>query len=121
MTVNNQMHQEISQCANLGSAMGTAIIGLVLILGVINGLYAAVDQTFPNEFTKDEIKGNLTHYTETFKHSNLTGLRENEKSNAFKIVNITISYEMKTNFDFISLIFLIGLISSLFIKPLKQK
>jgi MFS family permease len=111
----------LSTCSSLGSSMGTAIIGLVLILGVINGLYAAVDQTFPNEFTKDDIKQNLTHYTETFKHTNLTGLRENEKTNAFKIVNITIINEMKTTFDFISLIFLIGLISSLFIKPLKQK
>jgi len=111
----------LSTCSSLGSSMGTAIIGLVLILGVINGLYAAVDQTFPNEFTKDEIKQNLTHYTETFKHTNLTGLRENEKSNAFKIVNITISNEMQSTFNFISLIFLIGLISSLFIKPLKQK
>ena len=111
----------LSTCSSLGSSMGTAIIGLVLILGVMNGLYAAVDQTYPNEFTKDEIKGNLTHYTETFKHTNLTGIRENEKSNAFKIINITISKEMKTTFDFISLIFLIGLISSLFIKPLKQK
>lgn len=111
----------LSTCSSLGSSMGTAIIGLVLILGVINGLYSAVDQTFPNEFTKEQIKENLTHYTETFKHTNLTGLKENEKSKAFKVVNITISKEMQATFDFISLIFLIGLISSLFIKPLKQK
>lgn len=75
----------LSTCSSLGSSMGTVILGLVLILGVINGFYAAVDQTFPNEFTKDDIKQNLTHYTETFKHTNLTGLRENEKSTPFKL------------------------------------
>ena len=46
----------MSTSSNLGTSMGTAIIGIVLILGTINGIYMAVDQTFPNEFSKSEIK-----------------------------------------------------------------
>lgn len=111
----------LSTFSSLGSSMGTAIIGIILILGVINGIYMAVDETYPNVFTKDEIKQNLTHYTEKAKTTNLTVLKENEKSNAFKIVNRTISNAMQSTFDFISLIFLMGLIMSLFIKPLKEK
>lgn len=44
----------MSTSASLGSSMGTAIIGLVLILGTLNGLYAAVDQNFPNQFSKNQ-------------------------------------------------------------------
>ncbi len=111
----------ISTSSSLGSSMGTAIIGLILILGIVNGIYTAVDQTFPNEFSNDQIKQNLTQYTEKLKTTNITGLKGNETSTAYKLVNRTISNAMKTTFDFVSLIFLLGLIFSLFIKPLKQK
>ena len=111
----------ISTSASLGSSMGTAIIGIILILGIINGIYSAVDQTFPNQFTKEEIKQNLTQYTQKMKTTNITGLKGNETSTAYKIVNKTIANAMKTTFDFVSIIFLIGFIISLYIKPLKRK
>lgn len=111
----------ISTSSSLGTSMGTAIIGLVLILGFVNGIYTAVDQTYPNEFSKDQIKQNLTLYTEKLKTTNITIIKENETSNAYKLVNKTISKAMQTTFDFVSLIFLVGLICSLFIKPLKEQ
>jgi hypothetical protein len=49
----------MSTSANMGSSMGTAIIGVVLLLGILNGLYAAVDQNFPNEFSKIKLTSNL--------------------------------------------------------------
>jgi EmrB/QacA subfamily drug resistance transporter len=111
----------ISTSASLGSSMGTAIIGLILILGIINGIYIAVDQTFPNQFTKDQIKQNLVFYDEKMKTTNITGLKNNETSTAYKIINKTVSNAMKTTFDFVSIIFLIGFLISLYIKPLKEK
>jgi EmrB/QacA subfamily drug resistance transporter len=111
----------ISTSANLGSSLGTAIIGIILILGTINGIYLAVDQTFPNEFTKDEIKQNLTLYTQKMKTTNITALKNNQTSTAYTIVNKTISTAMKAAFDFVSIIFLIGFLISLYIKPLKRK
>jgi EmrB/QacA subfamily drug resistance transporter len=111
----------ISTSASLGSSMGTAIIGIILILGIINGIYTAVDQTFPNEFTKDEIKQGLTLYTQKMGTTNITSLKGNETSTAYTIVNKTINNAMKTAFDFVSVIFLIGFICSLYIKPLKEK
>ena len=71
--------------------MGTAIIGIILILGTINGIYMAVNQTFPNEFTKIEIKQNLTLYTQKMKTTNITALKNNQTSIAYTIVNKTIS------------------------------
>jgi hypothetical protein len=54
----------MSTSASLGSSMGTAIIGLVLILETLNGLYAAVDQNFPTQFSKNQIDQKLTVYEE---------------------------------------------------------
>jgi EmrB/QacA subfamily drug resistance transporter len=110
----------ISTSASLGTSMGTAIIGIILILGIINGINTAVDQTFPHEFTKDQIKQNLTQYTEKMKTTNITALKNNETSTEYIIVNKTVSNAMKTTFDFVSIIFLIGFLISLYIKPLKQ-
>ncbi len=111
----------MSTSASLGSSMGTALIGVVLILGTISGIYMAVDQSFPNEYSKEDIKQNLTFWNDKMKTTNITGLKANETSIAFTIVNTTISDAMKTAFDFVSIIFLIGFIISLYIKPLKRK
>jgi hypothetical protein len=111
----------LSTSASLGSSMGTAIIGIILILGVINGIYVAVDQTFPNEFSKSEIKQNLSLYEEKMHTTNITALKTNETSIAYTLVNKTVSNAMKTAFDFVSIIFLIGFIFSLFIKPLERQ
>jgi EmrB/QacA subfamily drug resistance transporter len=111
----------MSTSSNLGTSMGTAIIGIVLILGTINGIYMAVDQTFPNEFSKSEIKQNLTQYEQTMKTTNITGLKANQTSTAYTIVNTTISNAMRSAFDFVSLIFLIGFLISLYIRPMKEK
>ncbi len=111
----------ISTSASLGSSMGTAIIGIILILGIINGINTAVDQTFPNQFTKEEIKQNLTLYTQKMKTTNITTLKGNETSIAYTIVNKTINNAMKTTFDFVSIIFFIGFLISLYIKPLKRQ
>jgi len=111
----------MSMSSSLGSSMGTAIIGIILILGIINGIYVAVDQTFPNEFSKNDIKNNLTVYEHKMKQTNITALKNNETSIAYKIINKTVSDAMKTTFSFVSIIFLIGFIISLFIRPMNEK
>lgn len=111
----------LSTSASLGTSLGTAIIGIVLILGIINGINTAVDQSFPNEFDKDQIKQNLTLYDEKMKTTNITGLKNNETSIAYTIVNTTVKDAMKTTFDFVTVIFFIGFLISLYIKPLKEK
>lgn len=112
----------MSASANLGSSMGTAIIGIILIIGTINGLYATYDQIYPNQFTKSEIDQKLAIYQEK-KNSTTTFnvLKENENYTLYTIVNETVRNAMKTAFDFIFIIFLISFIISLFIKPLKLK
>jgi len=110
----------MSTSASLGSAMGTAIIGLVLILGTINGLYAAVDQNTPNQFSKNQINQKLTLYEEKVGTTHQV-IESNKSTILYTIINDTVKNAMKTAFEFISSIFLISFIISLFIKPLKRK
>jgi len=112
----------MSTSANLGSSMGTAIIGIILIIGTINGLYATYDQIYPNQFTKSEIDQKLAIYQEK-KNTTTTFnvLKGNENFTLYTIVNKTVRNAMKTAFDFVFIIFLISFIISLFIKPLKLK
>jgi len=63
----------------------------------------------------------LTLYTQKMKTTNITALKNNQTSTAYTIVNKTISTAMKAAFDFVSIIFLIGFLISLYIKPLKRK
>ncbi len=60
-------------------------------------------------------------YTKKMKTTNITAIKNNQTSIAYTIVNKTISSAMKAVFDFVSIIFLIGFIISLYIKSLKRK
>ncbi len=110
----------MSTSASLGTAMGTAIIGVVLILATINGLYSAFDQTYPNQFSHNEINQKFNLYEKKVNTTHEV-LEENRNSTLNSIVNETVANAMKTVFEFVSIIFLISFIISLFIKPLKRK
>ena len=110
----------MSTSASLGSSMGTAIIGVVLILATFNGLYSAFDQTYPNQFSKQQINQKFTIYEEKTNTTHEV-LKGKGNSTLYTIVNKTVRNAMKTVFEFISIIFLISFIISLFIKPLKRK
>lgn len=110
----------MSTSSSLGTSMGTAIIGVVLILATINGLYSAFDQTYPNQFSKNEINQKFTIYEEKINttHDVLTG---SKNSTLYTIVNRTVRNAMKTVFDFVSILFLVSFLISLFIRPVKRK
>ena len=105
--------------ANLGSSIGTALIGVVLLLGTFSGLSTAVQQNFPNEYSKQEVQQNLMTWIEKMKTVDIQGLKENEKSTAYIVVNSTLSSAMKSAFDSVSIVMLLGFILSLFLRPPK--
>ena len=110
----------MSTSASLGTSVGTALIGVVLILATINGLYSAYDQTYPNQFTKTQINEKLSIYEEKVNTTHEV-LQKNQNTTLYTIVNDTIKSAMRTVFEFISIIFLISFIISLFIQPVKRK
>ncbi|MGB9937484.1 MAG: MFS transporter [Methanobacterium sp.] len=109
----------MSTFANLGSSMGTAVIGIILIIGIFSGLSSAVNQVYPGEFTKEEIQQNIGGWVQKMQTTDIPGLKSDKASSIFKIVDLTITNAMKITFYFVSVIFLIGFITSLFIRPFK--
>jgi EmrB/QacA subfamily drug resistance transporter len=110
----------MSTSSSLGASMGTAIIGVVLILATINGLYASFDQTYPNQFSNEEINEKFLFY-EQKNDTTYNYLEKNQNSTLKIVVNQTVKNAMKIVFEFITFIFLISFIVSLFIHPLKRK
>lgn len=110
----------MSTSASLGTSIGTALIGVVLILATINGLYASFDQTYPNQFSKGEINEKYLFYEQKTDTTH-NYLEKNQNSTLKTIVNQTVKNAMRTVFEFITFIFLISFIVSLFIQPLKRK
>ena len=111
----------MSTSASLGTSMGTAIIGVVLILATINGLYSTYDQLYPNQFTKSQINEKFTIYEKKVNTTTHEALQKDQNSTLYQIVDHTVQNAMRTVFEFISIIFLISFIVSLFIKPIKRK
>jgi EmrB/QacA subfamily drug resistance transporter len=110
----------VSTFSNLGSSMGTAVVGIVLIMGLINGMTTAVTDTFPEQYTPEQIQPQVNGWLEKMSASNVTELKAHEQSHLSVLVNVTVNEEMKTTFQFVGLIFLAGFISSLFMKPLNS-
>jgi hypothetical protein len=109
----------MSTSSNLGSATGTALIGIILLLGTMNGLYSAYDEVYPGQFTKSEINEKLDIFHEKKNTTTYEILEGNKNTPLYTIINKTVRNAMKTAFVFVSIIFLISFIISLFIKPLK--
>ncbi len=106
--------------SNLGSSMGTALIGVVLLLGTFSGLSVAVQQNFPGQISQQEIQENMMVWVESMQTVDFHGLKANDTSAAYTVVNSTISNAMKTAFDVVAIIFFLGFVMSLFIRPVKQ-
>jgi EmrB/QacA subfamily drug resistance transporter len=110
----------MSTGANLGSSMGTAVIGVILILGAISGMYTAIDANYPDQITKQQYKENIGFYFEKLKTANIEQLK-NQKSVASNMVNTTITTAMKYAMDAVSLFMLLGLILALFLRPISKE
>lgn len=103
----------------LGSSMGTAIIGCILIIGAIGGLHDATNTYAPNHISDSEFKSNLHVYFEKLGHVN--GKEIKEKPIIKKIVNLVIKDAMKLVMNFTILLLSIGLILTLFLDDTKIK
>ena len=104
----------------LGSSMGTAIIGVILILGVIGGINDAVD-TYAPEYSSDMSfhEGLLEHF-ETLGNDNLTEIAA-QNSVAEKIINTVIQDSMAIVMQVTALILAIGFVLTLRLKDKKIK
>lgn len=98
----------ITTSQTLGSSMGTAIIGCILIIGAFSGLHDAID-TYAPDYLDDN---NLTHhsgkYLEKLGHVNTTELKH-EPGLTEKIVNTILKDAMKLVMDVTAILLTVGL------------
>lgn len=104
----------VNTVSMFGWAIGTALIGVVLLVGTFAGLTAAVEHQYPGQYTKQEIQTNLHDWIQKYESVDLKGFK-NDKSKVAMIADETIANAMNTAFDATAVIFLLGLVGSFFL------
>ncbi|HML05000.1 MAG TPA: MFS transporter [Methanobacterium sp.] len=100
---------------NLGYSVGTALIGVLLLLGIFGGLTSGIESSgIAGNMTTEQIQGALFSYVETMQ-TNSSQIPPQLVPQATQIIDSTISSAMKQTFNALALILFLGFIISIFI------
>jgi MFS family permease len=106
---------------NLGYSIGTALIGVLLIVGIFGGLTASLESSsISGNMTTEQIQNSLVNYVEKMQTTPPQNIPPELVPEATKIVDSTISSAMKQTFNVLTLILLLGFITSIFL-PSREK
>ena len=106
---------------NLGYSVGTALIGVLLLLGIFGGLTTSIEtSSLGGNMTTEQIQSSLINYVEKMQTSNPQNIPPNMVPEATQIVDSTISSAMKQTFNVLALILLLGFITSIFLPSRKK-
>lgn len=104
---------------NLGYSVGTALIGVLLLLGIFGGLTTGIESSgMAGNMTTEQIQNSLFNYVETMQ-TETPQIPPELVPQANQIVDSTISSAMKQTFNSLSLILLLGFITSIFLPKRK--
>lgn len=107
---------------NLGYSMGTALIGVLLIIGVFGGITASITATGQHgNMTTEQIQGNIINYVEKMQTGAPPQVSPQLQPYTTQIIDSSISSAMKQTFTVLSLILILGFITSIFIPSIKKK
>ncbi len=107
---------------NLGYSMGTALIGVLLLLGVFWGLTASIESSgLAGNMTTTEIHDSLFNYVEKMQTTSPENIPSNLVPQVTQMVDATISSAMKMTFNALALIFFLGFVTSIFIPSRKKQ
>jgi EmrB/QacA subfamily drug resistance transporter len=100
---------------NLGYSMGTALIGVFLLLGIFGGLTTGIESSgLAGNMTTEQIQSSLFNYVEKMQ-TVPPQIPPELVPQATQIVDSTISSAMKQTFNALALILLLGVITSIFL------
>lgn len=106
---------------NLGYSIGTALIGVLLLLGVFGGLTTGIEASGQTgNMTTQQIQDGLFNYVESMQ-TETPQISPQLVPQATQIVDSTISSAMKQTFNVLSLILLLGFIISIFLPSTKKQ
>lgn len=100
---------------NLGYSVGTALIGVLLLVGIFGGLTNGIESSgMAGNLTTEEIQSSLFAYVEKMQ-TQPPQIPSELVPQATQIVESTIASAMKQTFNALSLILLLGFITSIFL------
>ena len=107
----------LNTAKNLGYSVGTALIGVILLVGIFNGLVAGISTStlVSNATTQEQIQQNLYAYAQNMQTSTPPSIPQSLVPEAQRIVDSTISSAMHLTFVSLSLILLLGFVIVLFL------
>ena len=106
---------------NLGYSIGTALIGVLLLVGIFGGLTTAIDaSSISGNMTTSEIQDNIYNYVEKMQTTTPPNIPPNMVPEVTNILDSTISSAMKQTFNVLTLILLLGFITTIFL-PSRRK
>ena len=106
---------------NLGYSVGTALIGVLLLVGIFGGLTTAIDaSSISGNMTTAEIQDSLYNYVEKMQTTTPQNIPPNMVPEVAHIVDSALSSAMKQTFNALTLILLLGFITTIFL-PSREK
>lgn len=100
---------------NLGYALGTALIGVLLLIGIFNGLVTSISASdLSAGMTEEQVKESLIDYMQSMQTSQPRGIPQDRISEATEIVDSALSTAMKMSFNVLAAIMLLGMALSIF-------
>ena len=119
-------HQEtdasgfLNSFKNLGYSMGTALIGVLLLIGIFGGLTAGIESSnLAENRTTSQIQDELINYVENMQ-TDTPQIPPELVPQATQIVDSAISSAMNRTFDVLGLIMILGFITSIFLPKTKK-
>jgi EmrB/QacA subfamily drug resistance transporter len=106
---------------NLGYSLGTALIGVLLLIGIFGGLTAGIESSGAAEnMTTKQIQDSLFNYVEKMQ-TGKPSIPSELVPQATQIIDSTISSAMKQTFTALSLILILGFITSILLPKTKYQ
>jgi hypothetical protein len=109
----------LNTTTNFGNSLGTAIIGVLLLVSIYAALGPAVEKAYPDQVTAQDVKAQLPDWVHTLKTTNVQAAKAAENTTT-QIVGETISVAMQHAVDGISVFLFAGFLVSLFIGPRRR-
>ena len=107
---------------NLGYSVGTALIGVLLLVSVFGGLTTSLEASpISGNMTTDQVQSSLFTYVEKMQTTAPQNIPPSLVPEVTHIVDSTISSAMKQTFNILALILLLGFITSIFLPSRKKE
>ncbi len=107
---------------NLGYSLGTALIGVLLIMGVFHGLTTSLStSSLATDMTEEQVETALVDYVQNMQTSPPEGIPEDQVPEATALVDDALSTGMEISFMVLAVLMLLGMAVSFFMPKVKTE